>query len=233
MRRVFVFLFLAGLVATAPASAQDKRFDVNIGGGYTVALSDIKNYLGNGYNFNLGATIWATPSIGIQAEYSFNGMGQKHIVDLPVTPGPGTGTAISQPFYGDMNMQYGDFNLVFRPAVQGKAHPYLVAGLGVYYRPMKITTPGVGYVPGYCNPWWYYCVPGGYVPVENVIASRSSTDMGIDFGGGVNVKLGESAAFYVEARYHYIWGPSITNPSTSTTTKANGQFFPITFGFRF
>ncbi len=233
MRRAFVFLFLAVLMVTMPASAQDKRADVNIGGGYTASLSTIKDYLGNGYNFNLGVTFWASPAIGIQAEYGFNGLGQKHIVDLPVSGTPGGGGAVQQPFYGDMNMQYGDFNLVVRPAVQGRAHPYLVAGLGIYYRPMKITTPGVGYVPGFCSPYWYYCVPGGYVPVENVVGSRSETDMGMDVGGGVNVKLGESAAFYVEARYHYIWGKEIKDAAGTSYGKANGQFLPITFGFRF
>ena len=240
MRRAFVFLFLAALIVATPASAQDKRVDVNIGGGYTFALSDVKDQLGNGYNFNLGVTIWATPNIGIQAEYSFNGMGEKQI-SIPTTPTPpglpcpptGCNDIAQGPFFADMNMQYGDFNLVFRPHTEGAAHPYIVAGVGVYYRPVKVTTPSVGYVPGYCDPWWYYCVPGGWVPVDAIVGSRSSTDFGMDFGAGVNVRLGGSAAFYVEGRYHYIWGPSVTNSLTNTTQKATGQFFPLTFGFRF
>ena len=67
MRKAFVFMVLAALILAVPARAQDKRVDVNIGGGYTFALSDVKDQLGNGYNFNLGVTIWATPKIGIQA----------------------------------------------------------------------------------------------------------------------------------------------------------------------
>jgi opacity protein-like surface antigen len=231
MRRVLAFLFLAALIAAVPAGAQEKRVDVNIGAGYTSTLSDIKNYLGGGYNFNLGITVWATPAVGVQAEYGFNGLGEKQ-VDLPVSDTP-AGVTTNKPFFGDMNMQYGDFNLVVRSPREGAAQPYLIAGVGVYYRPMKITTPSVGYVPGYCNPWWYYCVPGGYVPVDAIIGSRSSTDFGMDVGGGLNLKLGTSAAFYAEARYHYIWGPSFQNSLTGTTQKANGQFIPITFGVRF
>ena len=139
MRKAFVFMVLAALILAVPARAQDKRVDVNIGGGYTFALSDVKDQLGNGYNFNLGVTIWATPMIGIQAEYSFNGLGEKQIT-IPTVPTPpglpcpptGCGDIATGPFFADMNMQYGNFNLVFRPHTEGTAHPYVVAGLGVY-----------------------------------------------------------------------------------------------------
>ena len=137
-----------------------------------------------------------------------------------------------------MNMQYGTANLVVqRP--NGGVRPYGLVGMGVYYRPIKVTTPGVGFVPGYCNPWWYVCVPGGFVPVDNIVGERSSTDFGMDFGGGVNFGV-----IYAEIRYHYIWGPTVqegtaVNPLASASTtvstdrKANGQFLATTFGIRF
>lgn len=241
MGKVTASLAVALLLAAVPARAQvdEKKVNVNIGGGYTFTSGEVRNHLGDGYNFNLGLTFNVTPVVGIQAEYSFNGLGQKQLRALQPTPPiagcppGGCGNISEGPFFGDMNMQYGDFNLVFHPKTQGAAKPYVVAGMGVYYRPVKVTTPGVGYVPGYCDPWWYVCSPGGWVPVENIVGERSSTDFGMDFGGGVNFNLGESAAFYVEARYHYIWGPTINNPIDGTSQKANGQFFPITFGVRF
>ena len=77
--------------------------------------------------------------------------------------------------------------------------------MGVYYRPIKVTTPGVGWVPGYCDPWWYVCYPGGMGRNStNIIGERSSTDFGMAFGGGVNF-----GTFYAELRYHYIWGPEV------------------------
>ena len=82
---------------------------------------------------------------------------------------------------------------------------------------------------------WYVCYPGGFVPVENVVGQRSSTDFGMDFGGGV--KFG---AIYAEIRYHYIWGPTVPEtgptqplPGVSAERKANGQFLQTTFGIRF
>ena len=89
----------------------------------------------------------------------------------------------------------------------------------------------MGYIPGYCDPWWYICYPGGFVPVENVIGERSSTDFGMDFGGGVNFGV-----VYAEVRYHYIWGPEVDVPNgeaAPTKRKANGQFLATTFGVRF
>jgi hypothetical protein len=153
-------------------------------------------------------------------------------VSIPVSAQPAS-TAVDTPFYADMNMQYGDFNLVLKPPVQGKARPYVVAGVGVYYRPIKVTTPAVGYVPPYCNPWYYYCSTGGLVPVEKIVGSRSSTDFGMDFGGGMNLMMTDTASVYVEARYHYIWGPEIKDSTGKSYGKADGQFFPITIGVRF
>jgi opacity protein-like surface antigen len=88
-------------------------------------------------------------------------------------------------------------------------------------------------MPPYCDPWFYWCYPGGIVPVNYILGEQSSTDVGMDFGGGVNIAMTHSASVYVEARYHYIWGPELKNSAGVSQGKANGQFFPITFGFRF
>jgi opacity protein-like surface antigen len=233
MRRAIGFLALAlFLGAAVPAFAQDKPVDVNIGGGYTFAFGDVRDHLGDGYNINFGVTFNLSETIGIQGEYSFNGLGQKNI-QIPVSPTPNAST-VPTDFYADMNMQFGDVNLIFKPAVEGRAKPYVVVGGGIYYRPVTVTTPGVGYVPGYCDPWWYVCYPGGFVPVENIVGERSSTDFGMDFGGGVDFGLAENVRLYFEVRYHYIWGPEVnTNVAGTETKKANGQFLPITVGLRF
>ena len=238
MRRMCALLVLAASFGSVPASAQDKKVDVNIGAGYTFSISDVRKYLGDGYNFNTGITFNATPIVGIQVEYGFTGLGAKE-VRLPVSAAPAGGASVDTPFFADMNMQYGNLNLVFKPRMDGKVKPYFIAGVGLYYRPVKVTTPGVGYVPGYCNPWWYVCVPGGFVPVTSVVGSRSSTDFGLDFGAGMNIAATDRFDIYLEARYHYIWGPEAKSSTqlpagtTSASGKANGQFLPITIGIRF
>ena len=210
------------------AQAQDKKVFVSLGGGYTMPNAEVKDHLGSGYNFNFGVEVKVTPVIGIEGLYSFNGLGDKRI-SIPVSGTPG-GTPVPTDFFANMNMQYGTANIVIqKPA--GAVRPYGLVGLGVYYRPIQVTTPGVGYIPGYCDPWWYVCYPGGIVPVENIVGERSSTDFGMDFGGGLNFGV-----IYAEIRYHYIWGPEVEVPSggtAPTTRKANGQFLQTTFGVRF
>ena len=231
LRSSVLMVCLVALSAAPIARAQDKPVSVNLGAGYTFSLSDVREHLGDGYNINLGLTFNINEKFGIQAEYSFNGLGEKR-VDLP-TVNPPPGETLVRDVFADMSMQYGSFNAVFRPTSEGRARPFILAGFGVYYRPVKVTTPGAGYVPPYCDPWWYYCFPGAVVPVDYILADGSSTDIGIDFGGGVDFMLSDTASFYVEARYHYIWGPELKNAAGVAQGKANGQFLPLTFGFRF
>ena len=68
--------------------------------------------------------------------------------------------------------------------------------------------------------------------IDQVIGDRSSWDPGIDFGGGVTFRLSTSTSFYVETRWHYMWGPSFVD-GQGIDQKANGWYFPLTFGFRF
>jgi hypothetical protein len=112
---------------------------------------------------------------------------------------------------------------------------YFLAGLGVYHRSLQLTSPAVGFTT-FCDPYWLVCYPTA-VSVDNILGSRSSTDFGINFGGGVT--FGREAKFYIEARYHYVWGPTIATASnlpvgtTPSTVSTNAQYFPLTFGVRF
>jgi len=227
-----VTLFVTGLAVCA--QAQEKRVLFSIGGGFTAPNSEVRDHFGDGYNFNIGLQVNVTPVIGIEGLYSFNGLGDKDI-SIPVFPTPVASGGVPTNFTASMNMQYGTVNLVAQKP-DGGIRPYGLVGMGVYHRPLELTTPGVGWVPGYCDPWWYVCYPGGWVPTENLVGERSSTDFGMDFGGGVNF-----GAFFAELRYHYIWGPEVqvNQPSQPIagvevdTRKANGQFLATTFGVRF
>ena len=237
MRDSICFVMALSLLLTVPIAvqAQDKPALFVIGGGFTAPNSEVRDHLGDGYNFNIGVQGNVSPIIAIEGLYSFNGLGDKQI-SIPVHPTPTTSVGVPTDFSADMNMQFGTGSLIVRKP-EGTVRPYGLVGAGVYYRPIKVTTPGVGFVPGYCDPWWYVCYPGGFVPVENIVGERSSTDFGMAFGGGATF-----GTFFTEVRYHYIWGPEVeeqvTNLPTTPTTdsgerRANGQFLAITFGFRF
>jgi len=225
---IFIFVLVA---SSAYAQPPTRKVNGVFGAGYTAPNSEVRDHLGDGFNVNIGFQINATPTIGIEGLYSFNGLGQKQIV-LPVVPQPLDGSGVPTDFFADMNMQYGTAALVAQRPM-GVVRPYGIVGGGIYYRPVKVTTPGVGYVPGYCDPWWYICYPGGFVPVENIVGERSSTDFGMVFGGGVNFSVA-----FAEVRYHYIWGPTIEiapgfGEIAPTSRDSDGQFLQVTFGLRF
>ena len=102
------------------------------------------------------------------------------------------------------------------------------SGGGIYHRLIQLTTPSIGYT-SVCSPYWFVCYPT-LVPVDTIIGDRSSNDFGINFGGGVT--FGGNAKFYIESRYHYVWGPKVTNPVTSQQASTNAGYFPLTFGVR-
>jgi opacity protein-like surface antigen len=233
MFRRFGFVLIAALVAV-PAAAQDRPVQVTIGGGYTAVLGPASDKVGSGGNFTLGVLFKTGSMVALQGEYGWNGMQQKQL-KINVSPTP-IGDAVPTDFFADANMQYGAFNVVLGPHTGAKVAPYVLTGLGVYYRPVTISTPSLGYAT-ICDPYWYVCYPA-IVPVEKIVGKRSSTDFGINLGGGLNFNIKDSTSFFVEARYHYVWGPEIDNSqvpgaATPKSLKANGQFLPITFGFRF
>src|SRR4029078_6370151 len=158
MLRRFGFFVVAALIAAAPAAAQDeKKVQLNIGGGYTGIYGAAADHIGNGGDFTLRVIFHVKPTIGIQGEYGWNGIGKKQL-SLPVFPGPGGGTSVPTDFFAAGNMKSGHMNVLFHPNVKSKAKPYVLAGLGVYYRPVNITTPGVGYTT-ICDPYWYVVYP--------------------------------------------------------------------------
>ena len=236
MRRIGVSLAIvaAVLMGSTAASAQDKKVQVNIGGGFTATVGQVHDHLGNGGNFMLGVTFNVNPHLGIEAEYGYTPVGSKTL-DIPVVAPLGSTTPISA---GHHMHQYTFNALVHFGDLNAKARPYAIVGGGIYDRVVQLTSPGTGVIT-VCDPWWFVCYPVA-VPVTNVLGERSSTDFGMNYGVGVDIHLAGHVDAYVEARFHYIWGPKLSSFSSSgtlppgvTDQDANGKYFPITFGLRF
>jgi opacity protein-like surface antigen len=225
MKRMIVGLILVGLVAaSSPAAAADKPVSFSIGGGITKPVGGVGDSLGSGGQVTLGLGFKVKPQITVFGEYNFSSLGKK-LLDVPQ---PKTVDLVT--FSGNGWFQYGGGGVSFTPWQSGKASAYVLGGLGVYHRSVYLTTPATGLVT-VCNPGWFVCFPQP-VTVDQVVASRGSTDPGVSVGGGFTYRLSDLASFFVEARYHYVWGPEAQTASGGTQN-ASAQFFPVTFGFRF
>jgi opacity protein-like surface antigen len=236
MRVAKWFLVAVLVLVSVPSWAQEeeRKVNLNLGGGYTVTLgADAKKAIANGYNFGAGLRLNLLPKVGVQVEYAVHKLGEQ-TVSIPVALVPsGAGTAKS--FLADAKVKVVSVNAVLRPLAGSgaKGSPYIIAGGGIYWRPVEVSTPAVGYVNGYCNPWWYECYPSGWVAVENLVGLRTSRDYGFNVGAGIDLKFGRKAMLYLEARYHYVFGPEILAGDGTSHGKATGQFLPFTIGLRF
>ena len=229
MRMARVVVLGAMLLAVTPAlgAAQGRRFHVNFGGGPTFNLGDLGDKFGTGWGPAIGVTVEGpNERLGFQFEYAYRWFDVND--DLPIA---------ATRFSANHTVHQLAFNVVAnvtRPDAPIRA--YIVAGPGAYNRKVEITEyVGSGVI---CDPYYYVC---GTYPVEAVLGSRGGWDMGFNFGGGVGFRVGEDSEFYVETRYHYVWGPEITSaeqlPATQATASTggstNGQYWPLTIGFRF
>jgi opacity protein-like surface antigen len=224
MRIARITIISALLLAFMPVAgaAQDKRVHFNLGGGPTLIIGDLSEKFDAGWGPAFGVTFDATERIGVQFEYAYRWFSIPDETDIAI---------------GLLDANHQTHQLAFnvianltRPDSPVRA--YISTGPGMYNRKVEITRyAGTGVI---CDPYYYVC---GAYPVEAVLGSRGGWDFGFNVGAGVGFGLGESAEFYVESRWHYVWGPEIVaaTPFADGTTggTTNGQYMPITFGFRF
>jgi hypothetical protein len=233
---------LVVLLAGAPAVAQERPVGFNFGGGWAFPTSGLKDAFETGWNGAFGVTFNISPTLGVQAEYMYDRMGGPERT-IQVFPTPTALVGSNQLIESNHQIHSGTFNLVFSPPLPEGGAPiggYFLGGGGIYHRLIQLTSPSVGYA-SYCDPYYYVCYPT-LVEVDRILGDRSSNDFGINLGAGIT--FGREAKFYVETRWHYVWGPEIrpeasqlpaATAATATCAEGcstNAQYFPLTFGVR-
>jgi opacity protein-like surface antigen len=226
MRKVFAVVVFGIFLSALPAGAQDQKpVDVNFGFGWAFPVSNLHDSFDTGWSGAAGATFNITPYLGIQGEYTYARLiGPDQTIN--VGDFPAAAATFKGALEGTQQMHVGTFNLVSRTNRPGQMlQVYGIGGGGFYYRRMEITSASAGYAT-YCDPYWYVC-NAEPASLDKITGLRTSTDFGLNVGGGVTV--GKEAKFFAETRYHYVWGPKIGSDSAE---RSNVQFFPLTFGVR-
>jgi hypothetical protein len=133
-----------------------------------------------------------------------------------VSQDPGTTGRIDD---GDVQNWQATVNAVWGPGESGNG-VYFTGGIGYYHFEATFTEVGLVYYPPVCDPWYWWCYPGG-IGTGNIIRGRESTsEIGYNVGLGYSFEVGLMQMF-VEATWHEI-----------PTAESEINYIPITFGFR-
>ncbi len=224
-RPVLAALVLCLIGAAPPAFAQDRRVWVDAGAGFTAPGPGVRSSFGSGWNAGMGFSFDLGDAVAVRLDFLHVRLGDRSAQVEGTAPGhPATISASHFMESGTAAIR------IATPARGRRARAYAVAGGGIYYRKVTLTSQDAG-SGGVCNPWWLVCIPGPG-PTDRVLGRRNSVDPGINVGGGVEIAAGDRASFFIEARYHYIFGPMFTD-SQGAARKASGHYLPVTVGFRF
>jgi len=217
-------VLLVMMMAGSAQAQGDHRIHVNFGGGPTFNFGELGERFSTGWGPAVGVTFDVNPRIGVQFEYAYRWFQVNDDIDIQAGK-----------FSANHQTHQLAFNMVAKLTnPDSPVSFYITAGPGMYNRKVEITEyEGNGII---CDPWYYVC---GTYPIESIVGSRGGWDFGFNVGAGVGLPIGEGLQFYIETRYHQVWGPEfvppagIPVPNASSSFKADGQYWPLTFGFRF
>ena len=141
MRTTVWVAAVAMLGITMPAGAQERKVEVNLGGGYSAVTGEAREHTGDAGVFEAGVTFNITPTLGFKTNYNYTGLGKEKTVTLPVTNPPGAPSL--QEFSADSHMNDVTFDFVMKAPPSARVAPYGLVGPGIYHRTVSITTPAV------------------------------------------------------------------------------------------
>jgi hypothetical protein len=188
---------------------------------YALAEGEAGNVLDDGFSIGGGATYWPEQwKIGLvlDLDYTEFDISNSTIrnINQAIIDGGGSGTISG----GDASLWSLSINGTWSPSDTGEGF-YVIGGIGGYDVDARVTEDALVWYPPICDPWFWWCTPGGVGPGTAVRASTSSTEFGWNAGLGWAFEVGEGSQLYIEARFH----------SVDTSPEAT-EFLPLTIGFR-
>jgi hypothetical protein len=203
------------------ASAQDHSFHGLVGIGPTTTFGSAADALHNGFNFVFGGAYSINPNLALRVD----ALATRHNVKSSITNQLGVGN-------GDVWMWDFDGNAVLSTHPHGIASFYGIGGIGIYYRSLTLSNANGGTVQPVCDPWLLICANSPFSS-NALVGTRSSTNFGVNIGAGVNLQVSQRQVLFVECRYHYVWGPSLSAQNGEPAINAHTEILPITIGVRF
>jgi len=224
-----LLLFCIATIALSSAASAQPRPDKNwkdwfghVSAGYSLTQGDISDLLDDGFSISGGATYWPEEwPIGLVLESSWSefDISRSTIEEInrQIIEAGGEGSLTG----GDASSWSLTVNGTWSPSTHGAGF-YLTAGVGAYRVAGRVNETGLVFYPPICDPWFWWCTPGGVGPGTVVRASDSSIEFGWNGGVGWAWKAGvEGAQVFIEARYHSV-----------ATSGADTTYMPLSIGYR-
>jgi opacity protein-like surface antigen len=212
-------------LTSSAAVAQQRHVWVTAGGGFTLPVSAVRTSFGTGWNAGMGFAVDVTDHVAVRLDVLHVRLADR--ARAVPQPHPGVSVLVTASHF----MEAATASLRFAPRHGSRhIHPYVLGGGGIYYRKVTLTGTGSDLV-SVCNPWWLVC-PSDPTPVDAVLGRRNSVDVGVTLGAGFTAAGPSKTTVFLEARYHYIVGPAFGNGQPGSG-RADGQYVPLTVGFRF
>ena len=220
-------LCAASILAAGPAAAggrpdyDSRSWFGHFGGGWIEPQSRTSDAFDSDFTLRGGAMFWpANSPVGLNIDFAWSelDLSSEAISRLNdyVGMNPDTTGSIDD---GDMRNLQLTFNAVWGPGDSSQG-VYLTGGVGYYHLETTLTEAGLVYYPPYCDPWFWWCYPGGIGPGNIIRGHDTSSEIGYNVGIGYTFDVGVNQMF-IEASYHSI-----------STELSDIEYVPITFGFR-
>ena len=225
--RTLILLSAAILLVSGSASAQprpDKNWKSWFGhfdGSFTLPQGDAGDVLDDGFSLSGGAMYWPEEwkvGLVLDLDYTELNISSSSIRDIndAIEDADGEGSLNG----GDVTVWSLTVNATWSPSDTGSGF-YLIGGIGVYDVEGRVTERGVVFFPPVCDPWFWWCHPGGVGPGNVLRASTSSTEFGWNAGLGWAFEVGTGSQLYLEARFHSV-----------STSPLGTDYLPLTVGYR-
>ena len=223
----FSAILAAVTLLSAPAWAGGRPNDSlrswfgHIAGGWAFPSGDTGDVIDDDWTINGGAMYWPSDwPVGIVVDGSWVEF------DLTRSAINAINDAISQDPNNDGSISGGgadawslSVNGIWGPGSASDGF-YLTGGAGWYHVGAEVTQDGLVYYPPVCDPWFWWCYPGGVGPGTFIVGSVSSDEFGWNLGAGYSFDTASGQVF-IEAKFHQIqWEDQ------------NIEYIPLTIGFR-
>lgn len=193
----------------------------HLNAGYLFASGETADFLDDDWTIGGGAMYWPSAwPVGIKLDVNWWRMDMSSeaiqaindaIQEDPNNTGQVTG--------GDFETWQFGLNAIWSLGADQSNGLYLTGGISYNDVTGRLLDTGLVYYPPVCNPWWWWCLPGGVGPGTFIRGEASSQEFGWNVGVGFGFADG---AGFTELRYERI---EFENTSL--------EYIPLTVGFRF